>query len=517
MTTLRHKKQETLVIEGDFGGDKEKLLRRKSSTASSEHHEATDIRGDRGNIAILFFLYLLQGIPLGLTSAIPMLLQNRGASYSQQAEFSFAYWPFSLKLLWAPIVDSLYWSKFGRRKSWMIPSQYLIGICMCIISISVNDWLGGDGRVPSVPFLTTVFFGLNFLAATQDIAVDGWALTMLKRCNVGYASTCNSVGQTAGYFLGYVAFIALESKDFCNSYIRSVPKDEGLVTLPDFLWMWGLIFLVTTTLVALFKKETEESSIQDEARFTDNPDLDIKDSYKVLFNIIKMKPILILSAILLTVRVTFAACDAVTSLKLIDAGVPKEKLALLVVPLVPLQIILPLVVSRYTNGPKPMDVYTKAIPYRMVFSTIIVVITYFTPRMIDAGSGHVPFYYYVLLVGSYAIYQVFLYCMFVASMAFFAKVSDPAVGGTYMTLLNTLCNLGGNWPNTVVLWMVDALSWKECLHPDKAQEKELNCYTTVQREVGFFDTVFHIFHSITFPAMCGIWWGVQSSGGRILC
>ena len=48
--------------------------------------------------------------------------------------------------------------------------------------------------------------------------------------------------------------------------------------------------------------------------------------------------------------------------------------------------------------------------------------------------------------------QVFLYCMFVAIMAFFAKVSDPAVGGTYMTLLNTLTNLGGNWPATLALW-----------------------------------------------------------------
>jgi len=46
-----------------------------------------------------------------------------------------------------------------------------------------------------------MFFFLNFLAATQDIAVDGWALTMLQRHNVGYASTCNTVGQTAGYFL----------------------------------------------------------------------------------------------------------------------------------------------------------------------------------------------------------------------------------------------------------------------------------------------------------------------------
>lgn len=53
-----------------------------------ERHEQSDLRGDRGNIAILFFLYLLQGIPLGLTAAIPMLLQNRGASYKQQVSKS---------------------------------------------------------------------------------------------------------------------------------------------------------------------------------------------------------------------------------------------------------------------------------------------------------------------------------------------------------------------------------------------------------------------------------------------
>lgn len=199
------------------------------------HHrgdEKTDIRGDRANVALLFFLYLLQGIPIGLTASIPMLLQNRGASYSQQAEFSFATWPFSMKLLWAPIVDSLFCSKFGRRKSWLIPAQYLIGIFMLILSAHVDRWLGGKDMEPNVSILTTLFFLLNFLAATQDIAVDGWALTMLKRCNVGHASTCNSVGQTAGYFLGYVAFIALESPTFCNSYLRSIPSDKGLVTLP---------------------------------------------------------------------------------------------------------------------------------------------------------------------------------------------------------------------------------------------------------------------------------------------
>ena len=42
-------------------------------------------------------------------------------------------------------------------------------------------------------------------------------------------------------------------------------------------------------------------------------------------------------------QVGFAAPEAATGLKLLEAGVPKEKLALIAVPLMPLQIITPLV------------------------------------------------------------------------------------------------------------------------------------------------------------------------------
>ncbi|XP_067645890.1 acetyl-coenzyme A transporter 1 isoform X2 [Eurosta solidaginis] len=449
-----------------------------SNDANGEQNLRPDIRGDRGNIALLFFLYLMQGIPLGLIAAIPMLLQNRGASYKQQAEFSISMWPFSMKLLWAPIVDSIYVRRFGRRKSWLVPSQYLIGLFMLFLSWHVEQWLGGNGVEPNVPLLTTVFFVLNFLAATQDIAVDGWALTMLKRCNVAYASTCNSVGQTAGYCLGYVVFIALESSDFCNNYLRVEPLDQGLVTLPEFLWFWGVCFLLSTTLVAMLKKENDAPDAHTAARYTEEHELNLHESYKILFDMVRMRPVQILAAILLTVKVTFAAGDAVTSLKLIDAGVPKEKLALLVIPIIPLQLILPIIVSRYTHGPRPMDIYVKSIPYRIMFSSIGVIIVYFTPYM--TTKDHVPIYYYVLLVVNYAFYQVFLYSMFVAVMAFFAKISDPAVGGTYMTFLNTLSNLGGNWPNTVVLWLVDVLTWKECVHSDTAMEVNNSCLTKDQ-------------------------------------
>lgn len=60
-----------------------------------DDHVKSDLSGDYKNIAILLLLYLLQGIPLGITYAIPILLQNRGVSYKDQAAFSFAFYPFT--------------------------------------------------------------------------------------------------------------------------------------------------------------------------------------------------------------------------------------------------------------------------------------------------------------------------------------------------------------------------------------------------------------------------------------
>ena len=80
-------------------------------------------QSDLINILFLFGLYLLQGIPLGLTASLPLILSSRNVSYSDQAWFSLASWPFSMKLLWAPLVDSVYIKRIGRRKSWLVPIQ----------------------------------------------------------------------------------------------------------------------------------------------------------------------------------------------------------------------------------------------------------------------------------------------------------------------------------------------------------------------------------------------------------
>ncbi|XP_056420978.1 acetyl-coenzyme A transporter 1 [Hyla sarda] len=435
-------------------GDREVFLQ---DSEAPGHRGLAGLRGELGNILLLLFLYILQGIPLGLAGSIPLILQSKNVSYTDQAIFSFVFWPFSLKLLWAPLVDSLYIKRFGRRKSWLVPTQYLLGLFMMYLSRTVDELLGGE-HGPDMLALTATFFLFEFLAATQDVAVDGWALTMLSRENVGYASTCNSVGQTAGYFMGNVLFLALESADFCNKYLRSTPQPTGIVTLSDFLFFWGAVFLVTTTLVALLKKEHGDGKASREETES------VKEAYGLLLSILKMPAVQKFCLMILTAKIGFSAADAVTGLKLVERGVPKEHLALVAVPMVPLQIILPLIISKYTAGPKPLNVFHKAMPFRLLMGLEFAFLVWWTPHI--SHEGGFPLYFYITLMLSYALHQVALYSMFVAIMAFNAKVSDPLIGGTYMTLLNTVSNLGGNWPATVALWFVDHLTSKECIGAD---------------------------------------------------
>ena len=60
----------------------------------------------------------------------PFLLQAK-ASYTQIGIFSVALYPYSFKLLWSPVVDSLYTAAFGRRKSWVV--SWLLSTLPCTL------------------------------------------------------------------------------------------------------------------------------------------------------------------------------------------------------------------------------------------------------------------------------------------------------------------------------------------------------------------------------------------------
>ena len=475
----------------------EKLFHRFFKLSTYDPRNGTmwnEIEGDKLHILVLFFLYILQGIPLGLKSSVPLVLQERGVSYMEQSKFSFSSYPFSMKILWAPIVDAIFIKKFGRRKSWLIPMQILIGITMLLLSQYVDILIGPDpdhiiktnsseleaelsnktagettsstsfhdsSFMPDVTSLTIAFFLLTFFAATQDVAVDGWALTMLKPKNVGYAATCNSVGATTGWCLGYILYTILD--------------DAGIIDLSQFFLFWGIVFIVTTLIIAIFKKEknqhlleTQEKGKELNEEQIEEQELGIIQTYQVIWKILchPLMPPLIL--FLFTAGLPFAASESISTLRLVAAGVPKGRIARVSIWMIPVKIIMTFIITRYTVGPRPMNPWLYCLPMRILLALSFMVLVYVTP-FYKHEDGSFPMEYYILMIFISAIHRAVLYGMGVGLVAFFARISDPAVGGTNMTFFMTLINLGGMWPDTFFLWFVDVITYKQCV-PLKIQE-----------------------------------------------
>lgn len=63
-------------------------------------------------------------------------------------------------------------------------------------------------------------------------------------------------------------------------------------------------------------------------------------------------------------KIGFAATDNVSILKLIDAGVPKDNIMVIHTMMFVVKIIMPLIIAKYTSGPKTMNIYLTAIPIR---------------------------------------------------------------------------------------------------------------------------------------------------------
>ena len=104
-------------------------------------------------------------------------------------------------------------------------------------------------------------------------------------------------------------------------------------------------------------------------------------------------------------------------------------------------------------------VYLWAYPCRLLMCLALTALVYVTPLM-KAEDDTFPGYYYPLVIAVFALHRATLYACFLSMVAFCARLSDPAVGGTYMTLLMTLINLGGMWVSSFSLWFVDQVTVK---------------------------------------------------------
>ena len=87
-------------------------------------------------------------------------------SFTQMGIFAISSYPYSLKLFWSPIVDSVYSASFGRRKSWVVPIQLACGALL----VASARWVEARLALGDVWALTALFFVFVLLAATQVLA-----------------------------------------------------------------------------------------------------------------------------------------------------------------------------------------------------------------------------------------------------------------------------------------------------------------------------------------------------------
>lgn len=378
---------------------------------------------DRKNFLLLVVLYFLQGVPMGLaTGSVPFLLKPY-LSYGQIGVFSLASYPYSLKLLWSPIVDAVWSPTFGRRKSWITPIQIIAGLSMIYLGGRIEKMMeqaGANGGAGVWNF-TCWWFLLVFFCATQDIAVDGWAITLMSPPNISYASTAQTVGLTAGQFLSYTVFLAFNSTDFANRWFRSTPKEGGLLSLGTYLIFWGWAYLVVTLALAVMKKE-------DRHKGRDS----IMSVYKSMWSVLKLKNIQTIIIIHLIAKIGFQANDAVTSLKLLDKGFGQDNMALVVLIDFPFEIMLGYYAGKWSTKYTPMRLWCWAFVGRLIAAVFAQATV-----MIYPAATEVPGWYLLAVIGEHVISTFMMTVMFVAVSAFHARIADPAIGGTYMTMLAT--------------------------------------------------------------------------------
>src|SRR5882762_9886665 len=141
------------------------------------------------------------GLPFFLTgNTLGYWLRDEGTSLTAIGFLSWVGIAYSLKPLWAPIIDRVdapIFGRLGRRRGWMLVAQFLV--CLGLIAMSVIGPQGGLALLGACALLVA------FASSTQDIVVDAWRIEI--------ADNADELGLlSSAYQLGYrVAIITTES------------------------------------------------------------------------------------------------------------------------------------------------------------------------------------------------------------------------------------------------------------------------------------------------------------------
>jgi PAT family beta-lactamase induction signal transducer AmpG len=152
-------------------------------------------------LTLLCSLYFAQGLPWGfMDETMINYLIDQGVSVGEAAGVSaLILLPWTFKLMWAPLIDTVTIRSMGRRRPWIITAQFLMAATL--IGILMVPDITADYRL-----LGLMFFIHNIFASFQDVSTDALAVDILPPDEQGKANGLMWASKLVGFAVGGAGF-----------------------------------------------------------------------------------------------------------------------------------------------------------------------------------------------------------------------------------------------------------------------------------------------------------------------
>lgn len=147
-----------------------------------------------GRMLITLLMGFSSGLPLLLTmSVLQAWMTLEGVDLKTIGLFALVGVPYTLKFLWAPLLDRYTPSLLGRRRGWLLLAQ--LGLMLSIVLLAFTS--PADSPL-SVAFAALL---LTFFSASQDIVIDAYRREALSDEELGFGSSLYVNGYRIGMLL----------------------------------------------------------------------------------------------------------------------------------------------------------------------------------------------------------------------------------------------------------------------------------------------------------------------------
>lgn len=147
----------------------------------------------RQRVLLLCALYVAQGLPWGfMVTALVSFLTERGLGDADAGWLTgVVLMPWTFKLVWGPVIDTVTIRSMGRRRPWIIGAQFMMAVTLLGIlgSGNLSEPISNTGQAGFSPqfiwSLGCMFFVHNCFASLQDVATDALAIDVLPIAEQG--------------------------------------------------------------------------------------------------------------------------------------------------------------------------------------------------------------------------------------------------------------------------------------------------------------------------------------------